>query len=169
MNSGQERDRGFPFDRHIFFSVRVVLGLILFPVVTLLVAAILTEILTASKLSQNHESAGLAFITIASAFVGLATSGFAVWKSGRVSRSLLMSIRAKLPEPVHSCIEFGIFGALLFGGVMLAGILLLGHARPIGWDFNRVLPSMALGFALFLIGGLPVGLWRKRRRGSSAQ
>jgi hypothetical protein len=169
MNGEQQSEREFPVDRRLFFIVRVVLGLILFPVVTLLMAAVFTELLTAAKLSENHENSGLLFVTIASAIVGIATSVLIVWKSGGLFRKLLVSMRSKLPEPVHSCIEFGVLGGLLFGGIMVAGILLLGHTRPAGWDFNRVLPSMGLGFALFLLGGLPVGIWRKRRSGSSLQ
>ncbi len=167
MNGNQQSEREVPFDRRLFFTVRVVLGLIVFPFVTLLVAALLSELLSAAQLPENHENSGLLFVTIASAVVGIATSVLVVWKSGGQFRRLLIAMRSKLPEPVHSCIEFGVLGGLLFGGVMIAGILLLGHTRPVGWDFDRVLPSMGLGFALFLLGGLPVGIWRKRRGGSS--
>lgn len=169
MNGNQQRGREFLLDRRLFFTVRVVLGLILFPIVTLLVVSVVTEGLVAVGLFQSHLEAGTAFVIILGAIVGLATSAIVVWKSGDIFRKALDLMRSKLPEPVHSCIEFGILGSLLFGGAMVAGILLLGHTRPIGWDFNRVLPSMGLGFAVFLIGGLPVGLWRKSRRSSSAQ
>jgi hypothetical protein len=43
--------------------------------------------------------------------------------------------------------------------------LLLGHTRPVGWDFDRIPAWMGLGFTIFLFcGGLPVGLNRKRKR-----
>jgi hypothetical protein len=160
--------RGTPLDRGLSLLARVALGLAVFPVVTLLVAAVVAEALVALGISQSHVEGEIAFMAVFSILTGLAVSVLLVRKSGRVFRRALDLARAKLPEPVRSCVRFGILGALLSGGIMVAGILLLGHTRPIGWDFNHVLPSMALGFAVFVIGGLPVGLWRKRRRSSSA-
>ena len=105
---------------------------------------------------------------ICGSVAGFASFVLIVWKSDFIFQKLLDAMR-KFPEPFRSSLEFGIVGGLLFGGVMLVGILFLGHTRPIGWDFNRVLPSTGLGFTLFVIGGLLVGTFRKRRRDSSTQ
>jgi hypothetical protein len=71
--------------------------------------------------------------------------------------------RLHVPEPVHSCIILGGVGAFAFGGVLFAAILLLGHERPMGWEFSRIPPLMGLSFVLFSIVGLPVGLSKRRR------
>jgi hypothetical protein len=163
MNGTQHRNTELSLNQVLLLGVRIVAGLIVFPIVTLLSMSVVSELLSFFKLSQNHENAQLTFAFIASALIGLSVATLTVLKSGGVFRNLLVGVRTRIPEPAHSCIEFGVVGALLFGGIMLAGILLLGHTRPTGWDFNRVLPSMAVGFTLFLIGGLPVGLWRRRR------
>jgi ABC-type multidrug transport system permease subunit len=123
----------------------------------------LTKILVAVGLYENHVVGGLAFVTIFGAVVGLAVSIVVAWKLGGVLRKLAALVGSRLPEPFLSCIEFGVAGSVLLGGLMLATILLLGHARPAGWDFQNVLPLMVLGFGLFLVAGLTVGLWRRRQ------
>ncbi len=97
---------------------------------------------------------------------GVAAFVLIVWKSRSLLRRLLGLMGAKVPEPIHSCIILGGVGAFSFGGILFAAILLLGHTRPMGWEFSRILPLMGLSFVLFSILGLPVGL-SKRRRGSS--
>jgi hypothetical protein len=169
MNGSTQSETESSIDRRLFFIARVVLGLIVFPIVTLLVAMGLTEVLVAVGRSENHEVGGVVFASISGVIVGLTTSVLIGWKSGVIFRKSLVLLRTGLREPVVSCIEFGVVGALLFGGVMLVGILLLGHARPVGWSFDRIPTWMALGSAIFLIGGSPVGLWRKPRRSPSAQ
>jgi hypothetical protein len=169
MNGSIQSGTESSIDRRLFFIVRVVLGLIAFPIVTLLVAMGLTEGLIAVGRSEGHEVGGILFATISGVIIGLATSVFIGWKSDVMFRKSLVLLRTGLREPVVSCIEFGVVGALLFGGVMLAGILLFGHARPASWSFDRIPTWMALGSAIFVVVGLPVGLWRKRRRSSSAQ
>jgi hypothetical protein len=156
----EQRDNVSPFVR----LVPAVLALLAFPVVTFLVAMGLAGILVAARLSVEHIEGELLFTTVTGAIVGLATSVFIVWKSGSVLHGILALMRSRLPEPFVSCLEFSVTGAFLFGGVMLAVILLLGHTRPIGWNFDRILPTMGFGFVLFFAVGLPVGLVRKRRR-----
>jgi hypothetical protein len=144
--------------------LRVLLGLILFPVVTLLAVAGVIEVLAAVGLSKSHEAGTLAFGILSGLIVGLATSTLVIWKSGNAFRTLSL-LRPRFSEPIASCIEFGVAGALLIGGGMLAAILLLGHTRPADWDFDRIPASMGVGFTVFLLGGgLPVGLIRRRRR-----
>jgi hypothetical protein len=53
-------------------------------------------------------------------------------------------------------------GALILGGIMLTGILLLGHTRPIGWDFDRIPLLMGLAFIVFAVAGFVVGHRRRR-------
>jgi hypothetical protein len=125
----------------------------------------LAEILVTVGVAEGHEVEALAFGTISGVIVGLATSTLVVWKAGNGFRNLLQSMRSRLPEPIALCIEFSVAGALLFGGGMLAGILLLGHTRPADWDFVRIPAWMGAGFTIFLFGGgLPAGLMRRRRR-----
>ena len=38
---------------------------------------------------------------------------------------------------MSSCVLIGVVGALILGGGMAAGILLLGHTRPFGWASGR--------------------------------
>jgi len=156
----QQTDVENPLERLLFFIASAVLALVLLPVVTLLVAGGLTEILVAVGLSKN-DVAAVAFATISGVVVGLATSALVAWKSHSGLRKILSFTRLRLPEPIPSCIEFGVVGALVSGGAILAVILLLGHTRPEGWDLDRILPSMGLGFALFLLAGLSVGLMRR--------
>jgi len=51
--------------------------------------------------------------------VGVVTFFLIVWKSRTVFRSLVAVMRSRLREPIASCIEFGVVGALVFGGVLL--------------------------------------------------
>ncbi len=145
MRSGQQSEQGTGLDRPLSLMLRIVFGLILFPVVTLLAVAGTTEVLVAVGWSASHEAGAVAFGIISGVIVGLATSTLAVWKSGNVFRNLLPSLRSRVPEPIASCIEFSVVGALLFGGGMLAGILLLGHTRREGWGIDRIPASMGLG------------------------
>jgi hypothetical protein len=94
--------------------------------------------------------------------VGCAVFVLTVWKAGGMLRNVQRATLSRLPEPLRSSVEFSFSGALLFGGVMVVGILLLGHTRPVGWEFDRVLPSMAWGAAIFLVVGLVVGLSRSQ-------
>lgn len=138
-------------DRVLSSIAAVVLGLVLSPVIAVLGFIVWYE--------AGGKNSGGIFASV----VGIAAFILIVWKSGGILRRILERARSTFPEPIQSCIEFSVVGAFLFGGVMLAGILLLGHTRPIGWEFDRVLPSMALGFAVFFVAGLPVGLLRRRK------
>jgi hypothetical protein len=164
----QPKGKRSPLDRILSLVVPVVVAIVLFPIATLIVAMTLTKILVAVDLYENHVVGGLALAAASGAIVGLAVSIVVVRKLGGVLRKLGALVGSRLPEPFMSCIEFGVTGSALLGGLMLTIILLLGHARPAGWDFQNVLPMMGLGFALFLVVGLPVGLWR-RRQGATSQ
>lgn len=142
-----------------------VLSVVISVVFALVVAPIVGLIGGIAWLEFGGKEFGGAFAFI----VGVAAFVLIVWKSAGAFRNLLGVIRSKLQEPARSCVQFALSGGLLFGGVMLTGIFLLGHTRPIGWDFDHVLPSMAFGSAVFLVCGLPVGIWRKRRLGSSPE
>lgn len=100
---------------------------------------------------------------IAGIVAGIAVFTLIVWKSGALFQRAFDTAHARLSEPIASCLLFGAVGALLFGGVMLAGILLLGHTRPVGWDFDRIPHLMALGFTVFAVAGLAVGFLKRRR------
>jgi hypothetical protein len=85
-----------------------------------------------------------------------------VWKSGTYLHRLFDACR-RLPQPFCLSIELGSLGACLFGGVMLTVILVLGHTRPAGWEFDRIPLVGALGFAVFFTAGLLIGLLGRRR------
>jgi hypothetical protein len=89
-----------------------------------------------------------------------------VWKSGPFLHGFFNACR-RLPEPFCLSIELGSLGACLFGGVMLADILLLGHARPAGWELDRIPLVGLLGFTVFFTAGLLVGLLKRRRDGAA--
>lgn len=162
------KDKESLVDRILSLVVPVVVAIVLFPIATLLVAMMLTKILVAVGLYEKHMVMGLVLAGVSGAMVGLAVSIVVARKFGGALRKLGVLIGPRLPEPFMSCIEFGVAGSALLGGLMLTIILLLGHARPAGWDFQYVLPMMGVGFALFVVVGLPVGLWR-RRQGASSQ
>jgi hypothetical protein len=46
---------------------------------------------------------------------------------------------------------FSLAGAVVFGGFMLVGTILLGHVRPMWMELDYTLPCGALGL---LVGGL---------------
>jgi hypothetical protein len=99
---------------------------------------------------------------IAGFFIGIAVFSLLVWKSGTLFQKAFEAAHARQSEPIASCLLFGVVGSLLLGGGMAAGILLLGHTRPIGWDFDRIPLLMGVGFMVFAIAGFVVG--RRRRR-----
>ena len=133
--------------------VSVVAGLVSFPVIMFLSAAGLFQV-----------GLGPVLATAVGAVVGVAGFVLIVWKSGRVLRGFLGFIRSRLPEPLHTCIEFGGIGAFVVGSLMLAVILLLGHARPQGWEISGVLPAAGVGCGTGVALGFLVGLDRRRRR-----
>ena len=87
MNGNQQRD---PLGRHLFFTVRVVLGMVLFPVVTFLVVIGVNEVLLAVGLFQSHVEGGAAFVTIVGAIVGLAISAIVYGSPAVYSADLLI-------------------------------------------------------------------------------
>lgn len=151
-------------DRVILFGMRAVLIAVLFPAITLLAAMVLAEGLVRLGVSQSHEVGGVALVTVVGASVGLIASVLAARKSTGVLRQILEAGRPRAHEPLASCIEFGVAGAVLAGGVMLAGILFLGHARPSGWSLERTPFWMGISLVVGMAAGLPVGLLRRRRR-----
>ena len=52
---------------------------------------------------------------------------------------------------------FSIAGALLFGGFMLIGTLLLGHMRPMWMELDYVLPCAGGGLLVGVLLGLMIG------------
>jgi hypothetical protein len=100
--------------------------------------------------------------------VSFAVFVLTVWKSGTVIRKLLAVMRRAISEPLYSCLAFGLVGGFVTGSILLIGVLFLGHTRPAGWELNRVVPSTGLGFLIAFAAGLPVGLHRRNRSGSSA-
>lgn len=91
-----------------------------------------------------------------------------VWRSNHIFRSALQRW-SRVPEPISSSTKFGLIGSFVCGAFMLTGILLLGHMRPLGWEFDRILPAMAMAFGVCFVAGLSVGLFRKYRRNSQRQ
>ena len=71
MNSDEQTEQGESLDRRLFLMLRVLLGLILFPVVTLLAVAGITEVLVAVGLSKSQQAGTLAFGVLSGAIVGL--------------------------------------------------------------------------------------------------
>ncbi len=67
-----------------------------------------------------------ASLSILTVLISIVVSIIVVWKSDNAFRKAVDYTRPKLPEPIQSCIEFGIVGGLLFAGVMVAGILISG-------------------------------------------
>lgn len=123
----------------------MVLGLVLSPIIGLVSGVLWYE------LGGKNSGGIVAFIA------GIATFGLIVWKSGNVFEKILGVLRATLPKPISSCIEFGVAASFVVGGVMAATILLLGHTRPEGLDFDRIPLAMGVGF----VCGLPLGFLRK--------
>jgi hypothetical protein len=102
--------------------------------------------------------AGLRGIGLATLVVSGAAFVIIVWKSSGLLRPTLGNVLRRLPGSVNACIGLGAAGSFLVGTFMFAGIVLLGHARPTGWNFNIILPSMGLGFVVFFVAGWTVRL-----------
>jgi hypothetical protein len=164
MPSDHSERAGRSAERLLSLAARVALSLVLFPAIAILAAIGLAEFTRAFGLFRSQEAADLAFCSIIGVVTGALTAFIAVRKAGGILRVWHDFLDSKLAEPLASCIEFGFLGATLFGGIVLAVIFLLGHTRPIGWDFDKVLPFMGFGFVIFLGVGLRVGLARRRRR-----
>lgn len=164
MDSKQGHDE-HELERRLFFGARVVAGLILFPVVTLIAAMLLTELLVVTKLMDSHLEGSLVFVTALGAVVGLATCAVVIWAPKTISQKIPNLARVKPPEPIASCLKFGSAGAILFGGPLLAAILILGHTRPIGWDFDKLPYLAGAGFIVVGVAGWRVGLEKKRGQG----
>jgi len=128
----------------------IVLALVISPVIGLLSGIAWFE-------AGGKDSGG-----IAGFIVGIAVFALLVWKAGSLLQKVFERTRAGLPEPIASCLLFGVVGAVMLGGGMAAGILLLGHTRPEGWDFDRIPLWIGVGFMVFGVAGFVVG--RRRRR-----
>jgi hypothetical protein len=137
-------------ERFLSHVVAVVLAFVVSPVIGLFSAIAWFE-------AGGKDSGGIAGFV-----VGIAVFTLLVWKSGTLFERVFEPARARLSEPISSCLLFGVVGALLLGGIMLTGILLLGHTRPMGWDFDRIPLLMGLGFMVFAVAGFVVGLRRRR-------
>jgi hypothetical protein len=98
--------------------------------------------------------------------LGLAVSALVVWKGPSFIQRGLYVLRAKSPEPFYSCFISGVAATASVGLFMSVPILLLGHTRPEGWDFDRIPPLMAVAFLVGLAYGLPAGMKRRRERKS---
>jgi hypothetical protein len=133
-----------------------VLGLLFFPFIAAILAGELGKL-----------GVGLLVSVIVGGVAGILTFILIVWKSGTWFRKLLNLVLSGVHEPMRSCLEFGLLGALIVGGAALAAILFLGHTRPAGWELNRLPELMGVGFAIFFIVGLRVGLDRRARKNSS--
>ena len=128
----------------------VILALVISPVIGLLSAIAWFE-------AGWQDSGG-----IAGFIVGMVVFAFLAWKGGSLLQKAFETARGRLSEPTASCMLFGLVGALVLGGGMAAGILLLGHTRPIGWDFDKIPLWMGVGFVVFAVAGFVVG---RRRQG----
>jgi hypothetical protein len=128
------------------------LALLLFPVVMVTVAIAWIKL-------GGGDISGM----IASAAIALLVSVLIFWKGLGVVVKGLHHLRSTLPEPLYSGLTFGLTGALAVGGLMTTVILLLGHTRPIGWDFDRIPIWMAIAFLVCLGSGLSSGAERKRK------
>ena len=98
--------------------------------------------------------------------LGLGVSVLAVWKSNSIIQRGLYVVRAKSPEPFYSCLISGLAATVAVGALMSVPILLLGHTRPEGWEFDRIPPFMAVAFLVGLACGVPAGMKRRRERRS---
>jgi hypothetical protein len=105
---------------------------------------------------------GMLFSTAA----GLAVFVLVVWKGHGTLRGGLYTLGSRLPEPIYSGLVIGVSAALVAGVFMAVPILLLGHTRPMGWEFDRIPPWMAIAFLAGLVCGLPLGIQRRRARKS---
>ncbi len=102
--------------------------------------------------------------TLAALILGIAVFALLVWKGSPLLQRLFQAAGASLPEPVASSLLFGVIGAILPGGGMAALILVLGHTRPEGWDFDRIPIWMGAGFVVFAVIGFVIGRLRQRAR-----
>jgi hypothetical protein len=149
-----------PFERFMIFVATFVLTLVSFLFAVLLVVMALSKVLFVAGRADRVWA--FSFTIVSSLFVALLTSVVVARRSGGVFRKLLAFMRSRLPEPGVSCIAFSALGSLVLGAVVPLAFPILGHARPIGWDADKILPMMGFGFALFLLIGLQAGLIRKR-------
>jgi hypothetical protein len=92
--------------------------------------------------------------SIAGGIAGISVFTLIVWKFGTLFEEGFQIVQTALSEPIASCLLFGLVGSFLLGGVLLAAILLLGHTRPMGWDFTRIPLLIVFGFLLFGLLGL---------------
>jgi hypothetical protein len=106
---------------------------------------------------------GETFSGIALIVVGIVAFVLILWKVPSVISRVLEGFRSRLPEPIYSCVEFGVSGAFFIGGLMLAGIVLLGHMRPESLDWDRILPVMGIGFLVCSLIGWSIGVARRRK------
>ncbi len=128
----------------------VVLALVISPLIGLLSGIAWFEV-------GGKDSGGIAGFVVGIAFFPLF-----VWKTAPLFQRAFETSRRRFSEPISSCALFGVSGALILGGGMAGGILLLGHTRPVGWDFDRIPLWMGVGFMVFGVAGFVVG--RQRRR-----
>jgi hypothetical protein len=142
-------------ERFLSSLASVVLGLVLFPVVMVIV------------LVGWERVAGVGLLgTVVATAAGLAIFVLVVWKGHGMLRGGLYNLGSRFPEPLYSCLEIGVSGALAIGVFMAVPILLLGHTRPMGWEFDRIPRWMAFAFLVGLVCGLPLGIQRRRVRKS---
>jgi hypothetical protein len=134
----------------------LILGLALFPLVTVIA-------LCGWVRATGGDLIGMG--TLLAAAVGLAFPALVVWK-GHGAVLGIYSLRSRLPEPIYSCLAIGVSGALAVGVLAAVSIVLLGHTRPTGWEFDRIPPWMAIAFPVGLACGLLLGIHRRRAKKS---
>jgi hypothetical protein len=145
-------------ERFLASLVSIILGLVLFPIVMVLA-------IRGWVRSGGADVLGMLLGLAA----GVTVFVLVVWKAPAMLRNGLDTLRAKSPEPLYSCLEMGIALALAIGVLMAVPIFLLGHARPEGWDLDRIPTFMAGAFLLGLIFGARLGLERRRERKSETR
>ena len=104
-------------------------------------------------------------------FFAIAGLAFALtfWKTLPLFRKIVRRAQKQVAEPMFSAVTMGVLGAFLVSGCLLAGILFLGHARPVSWDFGNIPIAVGLGFFLSLPIGFAVGTRRRKIQAQSAQ
>lgn len=114
-------------------------------IVALLIAPV-SVILVASGCSRVGMP--LAYARMAD-MVALALSmGLICWYVPRLIRGMLTGIERRCPTPVYGFVEWGTAGALLVGGAIFMIILIFGHSRPDGWNFDVAWPLSGAAFVL---------------------
>jgi hypothetical protein len=98
---------------------------------------------------------------IAFLLAGLATFVLTAWKGTGIALRLFDGLTRGVPVVLYT-LALGAAGAWVVGCLEVSAILMLGHTRPEGLEFNRVLPSMGIAFLGCALVGLLIILVRRR-------